>query len=54
MSGKCSMQGRGDKYDLLVGNPEGKRPLGRCRLRWEDNTKIGLRIWVKGVNCIHC
>jgi hypothetical protein len=24
----------------LVGNPEGKRPLGRSRNRWEDNIKI--------------
>jgi hypothetical protein len=24
-------------YRLLVGNPEGKRPLGRPRLRWVDN-----------------
>jgi hypothetical protein len=27
-------------YRLLVGRPEGKRPLGRPRLRWEDNTKM--------------
>jgi hypothetical protein len=26
-----------------VGNPEGKRPLGRPRRRWVDNTKIYLR-----------
>jgi hypothetical protein len=26
-----------------VGKPEGKRPLGRPRLRWEDNTKMVLR-----------
>jgi len=26
-----------------VGNPEGKRPLGRPRLRWEDNIKMDLR-----------
>jgi len=23
-------------YRVLVGKPEGKRPLGRCRRRWED------------------
>jgi hypothetical protein len=28
---------------LLVGNPEGKRPLGRLRGRWMDNIKIDLR-----------
>jgi hypothetical protein len=27
---------------LLVGNPEGKRPLGRPRLRWVDNIRIDL------------
>ena len=26
-------------YRVLVGKPEGKRPLGRPRLRWEDNIK---------------
>ena len=25
---------------VLVGKPEGKRPLGRLRLRWEDNIKL--------------
>jgi len=28
-------------YRILVGKPEGKRPLGRPRRRWEDNIKIG-------------
>jgi hypothetical protein len=27
-------------YEILVGKPEGQRPLGRCRHRWEDNFKI--------------
>ena len=27
---------RGDVYRVLVGKPEGKRPLGRPRRRWED------------------
>jgi len=27
-------------YRVLVGKPEGKRPLGRTRLRWEDNIKM--------------
>ena len=30
-------------YKVLVGNPEGKRPLGRPRRRWEDNIKMDLR-----------
>ena len=30
-------------YRALVGKPEGKRPLGRPRRRWEDNIKMDLR-----------
>ena len=30
-------------YRGLVGKPEGKRPLGRPRLRWEDNIKMDLQ-----------
>jgi hypothetical protein len=30
-------------YRILVGQPEGKRPLGRPRRRWVDNIKIDLR-----------
>jgi hypothetical protein len=29
-------------YMLLVGKPEGKRPLGRPRWRWVDNIKLNL------------
>jgi hypothetical protein len=29
-----------DVYRVLVGKPEGKRPLGRPRRRWEDNIKV--------------
>jgi hypothetical protein len=29
-------------YRLLVGKPEGKRPLGRPRRRWTDNIKMDL------------
>jgi hypothetical protein len=29
-------------YRLLVGKPEGKRPLGRARRRWVDNIKMDL------------
>jgi hypothetical protein len=32
-----------NSYRLLVGNPEGKRPLGRTRRRWMDNIKMDLR-----------
>ena len=38
-------EGRGLHKDL-VGKPEGKRPLGRPRRRWEDNIKMNLlRKW---------
>jgi hypothetical protein len=30
-------------YRMLVGKPEGRRPLGRPRRRWEDNIKMDLR-----------
>jgi len=30
-------------YRVLVGKPEGKRPLSRPRRRWEDNIKIDLQ-----------
>jgi hypothetical protein len=30
-------------YRLLVGKPEGKRPLGRRKLKWEDNIKMDLQ-----------
>jgi len=29
-------------YKMLVGKPEGKRPLGRPGIKWGDNIKIGL------------
>ena len=35
-------QGRG-VYRVLVGKPEGKKPLGRPRRRWEDNIKMDLQ-----------
>jgi hypothetical protein len=42
MCGACSSDGEGrGVYRVLVGKPEGKRPLGRPRHRWEDNIKIG-------------
>jgi hypothetical protein len=30
-------------YRILVGRPEGRRPLGRPRHRWEDNIKMDLK-----------
>ena len=34
-------EGRG-MHKVLVGKPEGKRPVGRLRRRWEDNIKMNL------------
>jgi hypothetical protein len=43
-------EGRG-VYRILVGRPEGKRPLVRPRRRWEDNIKLDLReIGIDGPN----
>jgi hypothetical protein len=40
-------------YGVLVGRPEGKRPLGRPRRRWENNIKTDLReIAIDGANWI--
>ena len=38
----CMGEGRG-VHRVLVGKPEGKRPLERPRLRWEDNFKMDLQ-----------
>jgi hypothetical protein len=35
-------------YRILAGKPEGKRPLGRPRRRWEDNIRMDLREIGKG------
>ena len=44
MGGTCSTYGeRRGVYRVLVGKPEGKRPLGRHRLRWEVNIKMDLQ-----------
>jgi hypothetical protein len=34
---------RGGEYRVLVGKPEGKRPLRKPRCRWEDNIKMNLQ-----------
>jgi hypothetical protein len=46
--------GKRNAYRILVGNPEGKRPLGRPRRRWVDNIKMDLReigwlIWIGSI-----
>jgi hypothetical protein len=45
-------EGRG-VYRVLVGRPEGKRPLGRPKRRWENNIKLDFReIGIDGANWI--
>jgi hypothetical protein len=45
-------EGRG-AYRILVGRPEGRRPLGRPKHRWEDNIKMDLQeVGWKGVDWI--
>jgi hypothetical protein len=52
VGGTCGTHGRG-VYRVLVGRPDGKRPLGRPRRRWEDNIKMDLReIGIDGANWI--
>jgi hypothetical protein len=49
----CMGEVRG-AYNILVGRPEGRTPLGRPRRRWEDNIKMHLReIWFGDVDWIH-
>jgi hypothetical protein len=44
VSGACSTHGkRKGAYGVFVGQPEGNRPLGRHRLRWEDNIMMDLQ-----------
>jgi hypothetical protein len=44
VGGACSTHRRGEKvYKVLVGKPEGKRPLGRPKRRWEDGIRMDLR-----------
>ena len=44
MGGACGAYGQGrGVHRVLVGKPEGKRPLGRYRRRWEDNIKMDLQ-----------
>jgi hypothetical protein len=43
MGRSCSTHGEKTAYRILVGEPEGKRPPGRPRRRWEDNIRMDLR-----------
>jgi hypothetical protein len=51
MDGTCNKYGeRSGVYRVVVGKPEGKRPLGRPRCRWEDNIKMDLQEEGWGMN----
>jgi hypothetical protein len=41
-AGHVTRRGKRNVYRLLLGKPEGKRPLGRPRLRWVDNIRMDL------------
>jgi hypothetical protein len=44
MGRACNTNGeKRNAYRISVGKPEGKRPLGRSRHRWEDNIRMDLR-----------
>jgi hypothetical protein len=43
--------GRGETYRVLVGKPEGKRPLERPRRRWEDRIRMAEGLW-SGFTCL--
>jgi len=49
----CSAHGRGNKYiNILVGIPEGRRPLGRPWCRWEGDIRMDVRkrVWGCGLD----
>ena len=44
MGGACGTYGGGERFHrVLVGKPEGTRPMGRPSPRWEDNIKMDLQ-----------
>jgi hypothetical protein len=48
------MRERRGVYKVLVGKPEGKRPLGRPKCRWEENIKIDPQeVGCGGMDCIN-
>jgi hypothetical protein len=42
-AGHVARRGRRGEYGVLVGKPEGNRPFGRPRCRWEDNIRMDLK-----------
>jgi hypothetical protein len=42
-AGHVARMGKRNAYRIIMGKPEGKRPIGRPRSRWVDNIKMDLR-----------
>jgi len=54
MGGTCSMHEIRNLYKILLGKPEGKRPLRRHMSRWEDNIRMDLKeACLECVNWMH-
>jgi hypothetical protein len=50
MGRACSTNGeRRNTYRILVGTPEGKRPLGRPKRRWVDSIEMDGRVWTGSI-----
>jgi hypothetical protein len=48
------MEDMRNSYKILIGTPEGKRPLERTRCKWEYNIRMYLReIGCEGMDCTH-
>jgi hypothetical protein len=53
-AGHTADMGEMGNAQILFGKPEGTRPLGRSRCRWDDNIRMDLReIGWKGVDWMH-
>jgi hypothetical protein len=42
-------RGKRNAYRIVVGKPEGKRPLGRPRHRWDENIKTDEVVWTGSI-----
>jgi hypothetical protein len=49
----AGMRGMRNVYKMLVRKSERKRPLRRCRCRWEDIRMVLREIWWEGVDWLH-
>jgi hypothetical protein len=54
MGKACGTHGTEEIHTELDGDPEGKRPLGRLRLKWGNSVKIELKeIVLEGLGLVH-